>query len=68
MVQRAVKTQQCQVCGLRTSGSVAMDEHIEEKHGEQTPGRWAPGLLTRSKDQAEFRPCLGQTPWGRELR
>lgn len=45
-----------------------MDEHIEDVHGEKTPGRWPAGQLTRSKDQKEFRPCLGQTPWGRELR
>lgn len=68
MVQRAVITQRCQVCGFRTPTKAAMKEHTEASHGESTPGRWAPGILTRAKDQREFRPCLSQTPWGKELR
>jgi hypothetical protein len=68
MVQRAVKRQECRVCGLSTSSSAAMEEHTEKFHGNETLGRWAPAQLTRAKDQMEFRPCLDQTPWGGELR
>lgn len=68
MVQRAVVTQLCRVCGARAPSKGEMNDHIEKFHGEKTPGRWAPAWLTRAKDQQEFRPCLGQTPWGKELR
>jgi hypothetical protein len=68
VVQRAVITQLCRVCGLRARTKAAMAEHTDQAHGERAPGRWAPAALARAKDQREFKPCLGQTPWGKELR
>ncbi len=68
MVQRARKTQVCGVCNRHLASKVAMDEHIKEFHGDQSQGGWPPAMLTRAKDQQEFKPCLGQTPWGKELR
>ena len=65
MVQRAVVRQVCRVCGRRTTSKAEMDEHISEFHsGDEDPVVW----LSRAKDQREFRPCLGTTPWGKELR
>jgi hypothetical protein len=61
---RAVVRQLCRVCGLTTSSKAEMDEHINEKHGNN----WAPAMLTRAKDQQEFKPCLSKTRWGSDLR
>lgn len=61
---RAVVTQLCGVCNWRATSKDEMAEHIKEMHGNN----WAPAQLTRAKDQAEFKPCLRQTPWGSELR
>jgi len=43
-----------------------MDDHIERYHGKGLDEGAV--FLTREKDQKEFKPCLSQTPWGRELR
>lgn len=56
--------QVCGVCNRRTRTKDEMKEHTEEMHGNN----WAPAMLTRAEDQGEFRPCLGSTRWGQELR
>lgn len=68
MVQRAAITQLCRACPQRTRTEDEMAAHVEEAHGEGTPGRYPPGLFTRAEDQREFHPFLSQTPWGKELR
>lgn len=58
------RRQICGVCGISLSSKADMDSHTETVHGQN----WAPGQLTRSKDQMEFKPSLSQTPWGEDFK
>ena len=78
MVQRAVVTFLCKVCGGGSPSRLAADEHAREAHGTafEEAYRVQNGLavdelplrLRPVENLLEFRPCLTQTPWGRELR
>lgn len=65
MVQRAVTTQKCMVCGGRSMTKAAMREHIESFHGVN----WAPNQMAPVKDQMEFKPGVStSSPWGKDFR